>query len=262
MENVLKEKVIKFRNGIIPRREIISLLNGLIFKAIKVYKLKDKEIINEFYLFILSDFEKIIMKYDEPRFENFELWFLKVIKRRFLNFIKIEKRNAKFEFKNVDNIEIENIPYKKEDKINYSNIINNLNLSILSKKERKILELKLGQTNDQEIRETILNKIDKAQKIEDTLSFKYVKLLNLQSDIIKERDITKKQKLQDLEKIIKNSKRRVEKLLESLKLVPSDTVIAKRLGMSKSTVAVYYNRIKHKLLRTNNYKKIIEKIYN
>ena len=187
MEQVLlKEEVIKFKKGLISRREIIPPLTNLILNSLKCYNIKNKEIIHDFYLLILSNLEKILNDYDEERFKEFESWFKKVIKRKFLNFITRENRIFTLALERTEYVEIEDLLDNNcKYGIDYITLFNNLNLSRLSDKEREILRLKLGFTSDKEVVDFITEKIQRIKEIEDTLSFKYVKLLKIHYDILK-----------------------------------------------------------------------------
>ncbi len=261
LDNVLLKKIINFKKGLISKREILPLLTNLFFSYLKFYRTDDREIINEFYLFFISHLEKIISNYDEAKFKNFEVWFKKVIKNKFLNFLNTKNIKSQFAIQKANDVELENLIYEKENNSEYSNILDKLNLSRITSKEKEILKFKLGYVEDEDIRETILRKIEKVRKIEDVISFKYIKLLKIHSAMLVENDINKKEELKNMEKNIREEKRKLEKKLYSIKILPPDNIISKKLGLSKNTVSAFFSRIRKKIFSANN-KDIAEKIYN
>lgn len=263
MEKVLKESIINFKKGLISRREIISNLTNLIFNSLKRYKIKDREIIQDFYFLIISNIEKIINCYKEEKFPEFIPWFNKVIKRYFLNFIKKHNKikNNKVETIEDVNTEILSDNFYIKQNIDYPEMLKNLKLSELTNREKEVLSLKLGLIEDKEINSFIEEKIKKIKEIEDNLNFRYVKLLKVQSNILKETRKEEKNRLKEIEKKIINGKRKMEKALKTLSVLPTDGLVSQKLGISETTVSVLFGRIKNKL-RNNNFQELVEKMYN
>jgi hypothetical protein len=241
-----------FKEGKISRRELLIELNTLILNTPNYYGNYDIDIKYEFYAEVISKIEKILSYYKEIPNATFTTWFNFVLKREFYLFIIRHQKN-----------ELETVEYIDEIKKNdiYSNQSCNYNFdfSCLTEKEQEILALKFGvffpdyQTDDSNL--IIVDKINRKRTIEQKITARYIKIINLQKKIQKEEDSSV---IKDLkEKLNKTtiSKRRLEYLFNRFNLMPSNQWVAEKLGISTGTVGAFLNKIKIKMQKNNDLRK-------
>jgi hypothetical protein len=234
-----------FKKSRISRREFLKETCNIIISIPNYLGYYDADIRHEFFAYIASKITRIISMYQTRENSQFISWFSITLKRQFYNFIsQYNKQNSIIEFIYSDTLE----NYNSSSDDNLENI--NLNLSILSHKEKRVLSLKYGMDKDTSyITRRILSKIDKKKKMEETLNKKFFKLLMIQRNIIAESEKEKINVLKQKESLLKKGKRKLEKSMNRISILPSNKWVAKKMGISEGCVASYINRIRIKLIR-------------
>jgi len=146
----------------------------------------------------------------------------------------------------ISDLESNDLPDQEE---NFTNPLENFDFSIFSENENKILDLKynVGIKSEKSINaKQILIKLENKAKIEDRLSKKYIKLLNIRNMMRFETDRGALDQLKIEEQKIKNSKRKLEMFSNKISLLPTNLWIGNQLGIKSGTVSSYLNRIKIK----------------
>ncbi len=240
----------KFQNGLINKRDFLKHVNPLILNIPFYLGCKSVDIKYEFYAHIISKIEKLISFYKELPYAKFTTWFHLVLKREFYYFIsKINKIND-FESLQINDAII-NFPENTQP---FSDEINNapINLTQLTEKEKNVIALKYGiKIYERDISKSvdkILSRLDKKRNLENKISRKYFKILNLQTQISKSDDNDKINNLRsELQKVI-NYKRKLEKAYYSFSIFPTNKWVGEQLGLSEGTIGAYLNKIKSKLM--------------
>jgi len=250
MEKNLSEIIRKYKNGFITRRVLINTLTPYILKIPEYLKITDKDIIYDFYAYIIGKIDNLIKTYKEYKSAKFLTWFNTVFKREFISYLRSRK------FLNDETLKQIHLTFA-HDLINLTDYSNediykdSINLSVLTKKEQTVLSLKYGINtgiiNIDESVKIILKKIEKKKQIQIKLEKKYVKILTLQKEIINEKDENKKNELTAKEIKTRNYKKKLEKKYTGFCILPSNRWVGNKLGLSEGTIAAYLFKIKKKL---------------
>lgn len=246
-ENI--EKMIENYNekkGNISRREILSLLSPSILNTPLFCNCYDKDIKSDFYLYVLSDLDKLLKKYKKQENCSFLSWFSIVLQRKFIQYrIKkekshreiIEKRNIRF-----DEIEYKTPPQQKQKNVDLSKIFN---LNCLSKVEKKIVDLKFGTNEHNDA--SLESKQRKLKLLEQRIVKNYFQLIDLHEQIGKTRDLQEKDKLKEKIKLVRQAKRKNEQQIYAINMTNSNKWIAEQLHIAEGTVSSHISRLKEKL---------------
>lgn len=258
MKKNLKKSAAEFRDGRKSRRDFLNEVADLILRTPPVMGHFDDDQKHEFFAFIASKLEKIISRYREFENSSFETWFGLVLKRYFIYFIRCRKINKV--------VEINKQPEILDCIGNNSNTFSNdlkIDLNIFSKNEKKIIGAKYGIIEENNFKITtkeILSKIEQKRQIEDKISEKFTKLLNIRKIIFNTSDFDQTEKLKMKEQKILRIKRKLESKFNRINIFATNSEVAKQLGISDGTVASYINRIKNKLKNAGFDKIIINEI--
>ncbi|MBN2545628.1 MAG: hypothetical protein JXB50_07520 [Spirochaetes bacterium] len=245
----------KFLNGSISKKELLKEISFFILKIPVIKGYYDDDIKYDFYAYVISKIEKIILNYKIKKESSFESWFFVVLSRQFYNYLnkKLKPSNYNFNiqtlFPSLSDL-YEN--YYSEKKIENDTDIH-YDFSFLTEKERNILAFKYGinayNNGYMETAKIILEKIEKKKKIEEKIYNKYLKLLVVQKEIIRTNSETDMIILKNKETMLKKYKRRLEKIFKSYNIYPSNEWVANKLGISEGTVGAYLFKIKNKIIK-------------
>lgn len=253
MDENLSIYVKKFQNGLIAKRDFLKHVNRIILNVPVYHGCKSSDVKHDFYAHIISKIDKLISFYKEMPNAKFTTWFNLVLKREFYNFISKIKKKDDFESFQI-NEAIINYPVITQP---FSEKKNNMsiNFTSLTEKEKNVIALKFGiKIFERDISKSvdkILTRLDKKRNIENVLSRKYYKILNLQSQISNSEDADKINRLKNkLQKAI-YYKRKLEKTFSSISTLPTNKWVGEQLGLSEGTIGAYLNKIKTKLMESN-----------
>ena len=228
----------KYKKNRISRREFLREIGIYILKYPQIHGFYDMDLRHEFYAAIASKLDKILLRYKKQENKTFFGWFNKVLKNQFISFLnRFYKEKSKYESVDSQFIE-EDVAY--EEPVAFS-----VELSGLTKNELEIISMKYGLNRTYD--EIALRKIEKKKKLESRIAGKYVKLLKVQKQIKEENDPEKKKMLIEKERLLRESKRKLESRVKSMSLNPSNRVIADKLALKERTVSTYINRAKKKI---------------
>jgi hypothetical protein len=257
MNDDLIIEVRKFKTGQISRCEFLRSVNDIILKIPIFLRYPDNDLRYEFYAHVIAKLERMISSYKEMEKAKFTTWFNLVLKREFYNFIKKRNKSENLERDLLADLANENILYTQacdsmedhEKKIEFQ---------FLTEKEKTVVSLKYGiRIGDRDIQHTtneMIEKLEKKRKLEKLASKRYFKLVGLQKSILKETDPELIEDLKKEEIKIKKSKKRMERIINSTSVLPTNKWVGSMLGISEGTVAAYLNKIKNKMLK--NYKDV------
>lgn len=239
------------------KRKIISILSPAIVQYPILQKCTDPDLQHDFYIFVLSKFDKLFSKYNPVDYCKFSTWFSIIMNRNFWLFLKYKKRekDSKIETEIIDEnlhnkyfVAEKSVEYEKDEDDSQFDFFNTILNSHLSKKEKKIIILKFSNSclvsNEDPI---FLRKMERVEMLKERINrnqftiFKLQKLL-LSCDSKKKRnEITS-----EIEKI-KICQENKKKLLNSFYVCRSNKWVAKQLGLKTSTVSSLLMRAKKKL---------------
>lgn len=252
----LQDVVKKFQKGMISRKNFLKEVNTLILNIPVYMGCNDKDIRHDFYAHVIAKIDKIIASYKEIDTASFKTWFDIVLKRVFCNFIK--KLNKK---KNSENKQVYELFHNDILQSEYNSIKDekpSSNFSILTEKEKNIIALKFGiLMENRDVRDStnkIIERLEKKIKIEQLITKRYFKLINIQKNISREIDDELIITLRNQETKIKYSKRQLEKALNSFSVLPSNQWVGNKLGITSGTVGAHLTKIKKKMLRCKTYR--------
>lgn len=253
MEKSMKSDFIKavrsFKAGVISIRSLVTELTPTILKIPAILGYCEKDIKHDFYAEIISRLEKIISLYKEIPGATFSTWFNHVLKMEFYGFIK-KKNKKELEYAvYYENSILSEYNDPLEDELKGK--VRNSDYDILTKKEKKILDLKYGLTLDsfenKESIKIIIEKLDKKKKLEDRITLIYLKILNLEKKNYQEIDPEIKNGIRsDIEKL-RYKKRNLEKNYYRQILTPTNEWVGDKLNISKNTTATFLLKIKNKM---------------
>ena len=90
----IKRLVIRFNTSKSPsvRRKLISILSPVIVQYPTYYKYRNKDFQHDFYVYIISKFDKLLSAYKPLTDCKFTTWFSLIMSRNLWNFNRIKKR--------------------------------------------------------------------------------------------------------------------------------------------------------------------------
>ena len=252
----LKQKAIKFQQGLVSRREIIDDLSSMILYVPKAMKCVDYDVRYDFYLEIISHIDTIIKCYIPDDNFTFETWFIQLLKKRFISFMRSQKLKA---IHVEDNVIVDLFDYEEnEDVVNYNSIysiFDDLDFSHLTDKEIELLNAKYGfisiDQNETPIAKEFFDIEAKHSNLQKRIAKKYTTLLDIQFQISNETDQEKLQILKEREQQVINTKRKLEHRLKSMKSNVTIRSIAKYYNLSKNTVSKYIKQAERKVYKRN-----------
>lgn len=253
----LGQKAINFQLGLVSRREFIDNVSSMILFVPKCMKCYDYDIRYDFYLEIISNIEKIIKLYKQDTPYTFQTWFINLLKKRFISFMRI--RNLKFVHLTNDALTDIFEQNQKDDIIDFDNeeyIFNQLDLSELNEKELELIKAKYGfYSNEEAQTNPIAKEHSDLQKLKNDVSKKitrnYTRLLDIQFKIQQESNPDKIQKLQEIESKLIKYKRSLENRLSSMKTNTSIRDLANYFNLSKNTINKYILSAEKKIYKNN-----------
>jgi hypothetical protein len=251
--------VSKFSKDMISRRELLKELNPAILKIPLQMGYYDEDIKHEFYARIISKIHLILPHYKEVYNKSFQAWFKVVLRHDFIHFIR------KWNSDNLINTDFKNLIAQEliqnENNCNNEKFFSeNFNSINFTEREKKVIALKFGiKISDVDISDTvnkILDKLEKKKALQNKISNKFIKIINLHKILSNETDISKILILKKKEFKLKSSKRRFEKIFNSFNILPTNGWVGKKLGLKEGTIAAYLNKIKLKFIK-NDFKKFL-----
>lgn len=248
MRKDLKPVVKKFMQNEISRRDFLIEVNAIILKVPSYWKCYDKDVVHEFYAYIVSKIDRIISRYTEYKSATFNTWFLRVLNREFFFFFKKWNKKESLEKSNIKNLfanDLANPNYLYNDDVSL------IDFSVLSENEKNVAALKygvrIGQRDISEAAEVIMQKVEKKKRMEEKLVKYYHKIMIIQNEMLAENDTEKVMELKKKEQKLKKSKNKLLNVLRTYKTYPTNAWVAEKLNLADGTVAAYINKIKVKI---------------
>jgi len=153
----LKIIIRDFKKQRVSKRELIKYLSSIIISIPHLFGYYDHDTKTEFFVEVTSKIEKFISFYKEQDDVKFLTWFVVVLKRDFIRFIKKLNKNENFEV------------YKK-----------------------KVLFAKFGLSFEEKetslTAKKIVERMEKRFKYKEAINKKYVRLLRIQKQIKEEHE--------------------------------------------------------------------------
>ncbi len=247
MSEEITISVKRYLSGRLSRREIISVLTPTILIIPKLFKNYDPDIRSEFYMEILGSIEKIVSKYKEIENCRFETWFIFVLKRCFVLYLR---RNKKRDNLCGDRELDENKLRSHYNDKNSEQPHEHYKITNLTDTERTILKYKFGFYSEDLITcDKVEEKMKRKISMEIKMNSYYQQLLKIQMQqkyMLSELEMAI---LKEKEQRIYNNKRKIEKVYAKYKIQPSNRWIAEKLDIAEGTVSSLINRIRDKIKR-------------
>ena len=259
-DSEIKNLVIRFRNfkSSSTKRKLISILSPIIVQYPAYYKYKDKDFHHDFYLFVISNFDKLLCSYKPLTDCKFMTWFSLILNRKLWSFLRIERRKrshrieenfTRKELHDTYSVAEDTVTYEKEELYDFCNTILHSNLSL---KEKKVLILKFSNACIAKTEDPLLiKKMHRIEEIKQRIhknQFTILRLKKLLSECICEE--RRKKIIENLERV-ENSQQNKKKVLESFDICRSNKWIAQQLNIKTSTVSSLLLRAKKKLKDEN-----------
>lgn len=256
----IKRLVIRFNTSKSPsvRRKLISILSPVIVQYPTYYKYRNKDFQHDFYVYIISKFDKLLSAYKPLTDCKFTTWFSLIMSRNLWNFNRIKKRKyshqveEKFINEGVQDkyfVAEDTVKYERENPYDFFNTILKSNLSM---KEKKILILKFSNACIAESEDpSLIKKMQRIEKIKQRINKNQFTIFQLQKQLA---ECTSEEKRSEIIKEIErieNYQKNKTKSLESFDICRSNAWIAKQLNIKTSTVSSLLMRAKKKLQERN-----------
>lgn len=256
----IKRLVIRFNTSKSPsvRRKLISILSPVIVQYPTYYKYRNKDFQHDFYVYIISKFDKLLSAYKPLTDCKFTTWFSLIMSRNLWNFNRIKKRKyshqveEKFINEGVQDkyfVAEDTVKYERENPYDFFNTILKSNLSM---KEKKILILKFSNACITESEDpSLIKKMQRIEKIKQRINKNQFTIFQLQKQLA---ECTSEEKRSEIIKEIErieNYQKNKTKSLESFDICRSNAWIAKQLNIKTSTVSSLLMRAKKKLQEKN-----------
>lgn len=256
----IKRFVIRFNTSKSPsvRRKLISILSPVIVQYPTYYKYRNKDFQHDFYVYIISKFDKLLSAYKPLTDCKFTTWFSLIMSRNLWNFNRIKKRKyshqveEKFINEGVQDkyfVAEDTVKYERENPYDFFNTILKSNLSM---KEKKILILKFSNACIAESEDpSLIKKMQRIEKIKQRINKNQFTIFQLQKQLA---ECTSEEKRSEIIKEIErieNYQKNKTKSLESFDICRSNAWIAKQLNIKTSTVSSLLMRAKKKLQERN-----------
>ncbi len=256
----IKRLVIRFNTSKSPsvRRKLISILSPIIVQYPTYYKYRNKDFQHDFYVYIISKFDKLLSAYKPLTDCKFTTWFSLIMSRNLWNFNRIKKRKyshqveEKFINEGVQDkyfVAEDTVKYEQENHYDFFNTILKSNLSM---KEKKILILKFSNACIAESEDpSLIKKMQRIEKIKQRINKNQFTIFQLQKQLA---ECTSEEKRSEIIKEIErieNYQKNKTKSLESFDICRSNAWIAKQLNIKTSTVSSLLMRAKKKLQERN-----------
>lgn len=257
----IKKLVIRYNKFKSPsvKRKLISILSPIIIQYPAYYKYKDEDFRHDFYVYVISKFDKLLSSYKPLSDCKFSTWFSIVLNKRLWNFTRVKKfeRAHKVE-ENFINEEAHDKYFVAEDTVKYEeensyDFFNTILKSDLSKKEKKILILKFSNAciTDNEDPQ-LIKKIRKVEEIKQRIHKNHFAISYLKKQLMKCTSEDKRNEIiKKLERIEISQRNKLE-ILENSEISRSNTWVAKQLNIKTSTVSSLLLRAKRKLQERNS----------
>ena len=252
----LKAKAIMFQNGQMSRREFIGEVSGLIMRAARAMNCRSYDWRYDYYLYVVSDIDKLISCYKPDDNFEFETWFVAICKKRYISFIRHKKSrwcsvsdaNLTEIFNNSSEICIDSpLPSYSYEMLDYSG---------LTSLEQEIIKARYGIMDDaatnisagliQNARE------EEKLKIADLIAKKYAKLLDIRTKI-QNADEEESAELRSKEQRIIRRKRTLENRYNGIKTQNSLSVLCKMYNISRYAIEKALQSAENKLYQNNYY---------
>lgn len=256
----IKRLVIRFNTSksLSVRRKLISILSPVIVQYPTYYKYRNKDFQHDFYVYIISKFDKLLSAYKPLTDCKFTTWFSLIMSRNLWNFNRIKKRKyshqveEKFINEGVQDkyfVAEDTVKYEQENHYDFFNTILKSNLSM---KEKKILILKFSNACIAENEDpSLIKKMQRIEKIKQRINKNQFTIFQLQKQLA---ECTSEEKRSEIIKEIErieNYQKNKTKSLESFDICRSNAWIAKQLNIKTSTVSSLLMRAKKKLQERN-----------
>ena len=186
----LKIIIRDFKKQRVSKRELIKHLSSTIISIPHLFGYYDHDTKTEFFVEVTSKIEKFISFYKEQDDVKFLTWFVVVLKRDFIRFIKKLNKNENFEVYEKKELyaihsEIGEEKFYQEKEVKFD-------LSVLSTNEKKVLFAKFGLSFEEKetslAAKKIVERMEKRFKYKEAINKKYVRLLRIQKQIKEEHE--------------------------------------------------------------------------
>lgn len=256
----VKKLVMRFNEFKSPsvKRKLISILSPAIIQYPVYYKYNDKDFQHDFYIYVISKFDKLLSAYKPLSDCKFSTWFSLIMSRKLWNFTRIRKceksRKVEENFINEEAhdkyfVAEDTVKYEDEDPYDFFNTILNSDLSI---KEKKILILKFSNACIMENEDPqLIKKMQRIERIKQRIHKNQFAISRLKKQLRKcTTEEERGEIIKDIERI-ETSQRNKMKILEDTDISRSNTWIAEQLNIKTSTVSSLLLRAKRKLQERN-----------
>lgn len=259
-DKTLKRLSARFKTTKSPaaKRQLISTLSPLIVNYPLFFKIHNTDFHHDFYIFVLSRFDKIFSTYTPKNDCKFITWFSIILNRNLKLFITLKKKkNAHRLNEEIINEENEkkyfvaenNIKYENDDENEkYYDFINTILKSPLSRKEKKIIILKFSNcsfTNSED--PALLKKMQTFELIKERIHKNQLTIIRLERLLSNCDNSELYEKIMKRIKKIKLARKNKLELLENFNICRSNNWLAKELQMKRSTVSSLLMRARKKL---------------
>lgn len=259
-DSEIKNLIIRFNKSKSPstRRKLISILSPLIVRYPTYHKYKDKDFCHNFYVSVISNFDKLLSAYKPLVNCKFTTWFSLIMCRKLWNFLRRErnKRSRKMEenfiseeFRDTYFVAEDTVEYEEEQSYDFFNTVLHSNLSL---KEKKILILKFSNVcitgNEDPL---LIKKMHRIEKIKQRIHKNQFTIFKLEKQLLEcYSEEKRKEIINNLERI-EHSQKNKKKILEKFAICRSNKWVAKQLNIKTSTVSSLLLRAKKKLKDEN-----------
>ncbi|MBQ1998429.1 MAG: sigma-70 family RNA polymerase sigma factor [Spirochaetales bacterium] len=242
------------------KRQLISALSPLTVHYPQYFKIFNKDFQHDFYIFILSKFDKLFALYTPKDDCKFITWFSLILNRNLKLFIRLrKKKNAlnlreeiidekkeKEYFVAENNIKYENDNENEDEK--YYDFINTILKSPLSPKEKKIIILKFSNFCFTDSEDPILlRKFHILELLKERIHKNQLNIIRLERLLFKCNNPELCEKITKRINKIKQARKSKLELLENFNMCRSNKWLAKEMNIKNSTVSSLLMRAKKKL---------------
>lgn len=248
----LTNLAIKFQKGLIGRRQFLSKISLIILSIPKQFNVTDEDESHEFFAFILSKIDNLMARYKVQEDASFYTWLNFVLKRQFRNFEKLRKTKVVFDNEKTLKNYYNKVEFQLEQDNHFEKELANIDFSLFNDAEKQIIAYKYGlyikkYCNTIPTMDKISKRIEKKRVMESNACRSHYKILKLQEKLKNENDKEEIEKILIKEKIAIKAKRNIEKRIKKLRIVPTNTWLAEKLGISRLAIIKAINNIKVKL---------------
>lgn len=259
-DSEIKNLIIRFNKSKSPstRRKLISILSPLIVRYPTYYKYRDKDFCHDFYVFILSGFDKLLSAYKPLVNCKFMTWFSLTMNRKLWTFLRFEKNKRSHRIEeNFVGEELHDKYFVAEDAVTYEtersyDFFNTVLHSNLSPKEKKIVILKFSNICITQHEDPLLiKKMRRIEAIKQRIHKNQFMIFKLEKQLLEcYSEEKRKEIIKNIERIEHYQKSK-KKNLENFVICRSNKWIAAQLNIKTSTVSSLLLRAKKKLKGEN-----------